>query len=257
VYLRNTTVVEKVIVANSKGPIPEERKGGLTNVTPHILRVPTKVHVFERFEDTYGTTLIEESLPRTTDGSPFVISLPTKLNLALNTETLVPEIQSLGCTVIFGIDMGGDSISGGIDHPGDASLGRDMQFKVICDATGIPFYHIVAGPCCDGETQFQEMEDKLTQSLKKGLLLGCFGLDCMKEVFATFAAPLEPGRTPNIVLRAMRNSLDVVQQDPLFVKVPRNLNPIVPHKWLVNAWVLKYNQKKGSVLRCDNRNCFL
>lgn len=128
-HIKKVTPVEHVVVANAKGPIPN--KSHYTQVTPNILRVSPVMYTINKGESCYGSSKIEESLPRGTDGCPFVISLPTKHDVKKNTETLIPEIQSLKFTSIIGIDMGGDSISGGIDHPGDASLGRDMQFKTI------------------------------------------------------------------------------------------------------------------------------
>jgi len=159
------------------------------------------------------------------------------------TDTLAKEIRSIGFTVIFGIDMGGDSISGGIDHPGNAMLGRDMQFKHICSATKIPFYHVVGGPCCDGETTFEDMQIELIKSRALNTMKGCFNMEIMKDVFVQYTANLEESRTPNIVLRAINNTLPVIQDSPhpIFVKVPRNLNPIVPRDWLTRAWVLKYD----------------
>jgi len=140
--------------------------------------------------------------------------------------------------------MGGDSISGGIDHPGDATLGRDMQFTVICQGTGIPFYHIVAAPCCDGETQFEHMERELLKNQQLGTLLGCFSMEFMKDCFVKYTSNLEPDRTPNIVLSAINNTLTIIQSapNPIFVKIPRNLTPVVPLDWVTRAWVLKYDK---------------
>jgi len=230
-----------VIVGNAKGPI--HNKSQYTAITKNILRVPPHVRPISYGQNTYGNSSIEESLPRGTDSCPFIFSLPTKHNLKTNSEDLIPEIQSLGVDIIFGIDMGGDSISGGIDHPGDAALGRDMQFKVICKGTGIPFYHIVAAPCCDGETTFEQMEKELATSQVLGTMLGCFSMDFMKECFATYTCNLTPDRTPNIVLQALNNQLEVVQgqPNPIFVKIPRLMNPVVPLDWVTRAWVLKYN----------------
>jgi len=231
----------QIVVANAKGPIPD--KSEYTTVTPNILRVSPVVCTIQPGDgDCYGTAKIEESLPRGTDGCPFLISLPTKHKLQQNIDALVPEIQSLKFTVIIGIDMGGDSISGGIDHPGDAALGRDMQFKSILSKIGVPFYHVVAAPCCDGETMFDKMQMELLRSKQEGHMLGCFDMSFMRQDFETYTKNLDSSRTPNIVLQALNNKLEVIQKQPLFVKVPRNLTPVVPYEWVVKAWVLKYSK---------------
>ena len=69
----------------------------------------------------------------------------------------------------------------------------------------------------------------------------------MTDIFEKYAAPLEETRTPNIVLRAIRNELEVVKEEPKFVRVSRHLNPVVPYTWLTHAWVLQYEHQKARV----------
>jgi len=202
-------------------------------------------------QDVSGSSLLEQSLPRYEDDSPFIFELRYGENFDKNREALVNEIVSLELDVIIGVDGGGDSISGGVEHHGDPNLGKDIQMKKILNGSGVPFYHVVVGLCVDGETSFEDMVWHLERN--KEFYKGFFSVteqECL-DAFETYCGPLSMFRTPNIVLRGYYEELYKTKKvesvylkdvDDYFVEIDRGCHPKVPRSWIINAFVFQYGE---------------
>lgn len=153
-----------VHTANTKGGTPTDREV-LTEAMescPDILRLPPDVVPVDPAVPTYGSTAVEQSMPRFAGGSPYVVCLPSTSKdvaecTAQNCAALVPQLQRLAFDVVIGCDAGGDGLTGGVDFEGDVELGRDIQMTKVLRSCGVPFIHIVVGPGCDGESTEEQM----------------------------------------------------------------------------------------------------
>ena len=99
-------------------------------IAPHLHRVPALVKPLEAGDEAYGSTRLEQSVPRGADGSPFLFVLPKdgrdassiEEMSALNTAALSGALAALRVDQVLAVDLGGDSLSGGRDfHREDVS----------------------------------------------------------------------------------------------------------------------------------------
>jgi len=159
----------------------------------------------------------------------------------------VNEILTLDLDVIIGVDGGGDSISGGVDHHGDPNLARDIQMKKIFHETRIPFYHVVVGLCIDGETTFEDMSWHLERNREN--YRGYFSVEECVPIFEMYCSMLGKTRTPNIVVRAFyeeykrinKKSVHLKDTEDYLVQLDRGIQPVIPVSWIVNAFVFIYD----------------
>jgi hypothetical protein len=64
---------------------------------------------------------------------------------------------------------------------------------------------------------------------------GCFSLDPMLPVLRRLGGPLNPRRTPRIILAAAEGRLALTADGR--ARVPRGRKPTVPHDWLTHGYV--------------------
>jgi len=81
--------------------------------------------------------VIARSIPRGSDGCPYIFILPQKDDEEGLT-SLVEEIRRLEFEVIVGVDAGGDSLTGGCDKDQ-----RDEEMLRVLQRVGVPCYHLV------------------------------------------------------------------------------------------------------------------
>jgi len=196
-----------------------------------------------------GSVRIEESLPRSSNGSPYIFMVPFREGniqdtTKKNKEALVSDITEMKFDFIFGVDAGGDSLTGGIDWKLHPSLGRDRQMLTILSS--IPntvVYHFLVAPCCDGETTHKVMQYYLDVACLNGHYRGCFSVDSLIPILKNCSKSLSETRTPNIIVNAYEKKLEY---DPpnqnLLVRIYRGLNPTVPIKWLTTCFVFEWPQ---------------
>lgn len=84
-------------------------------------------------------------------------------------QQLAKSLRRAGVTAIVGVDAGGDSITGGIDHNGDPSTGTDQLSHRVCLYTGLPYIQIVCGLGCDGESSDSLLRSTLRDLAPKAL----------------------------------------------------------------------------------------
>ena len=177
-YLRDGDSDTLFYTANTKGGLPTD-KDVLTEVEgcSNILRPPAEViPVDVNGPPTYGSTAVEQSMPRFADGSPYLVCLPSKSKdveqcTRENKELMVPQIRALGFDAIVGCDAGGDGLTGGMAlEEGDVGLGRDVQMIGVLKACGLPFIQLVFGPGCDGESEEGAMRAALYKEQQAGTL---------------------------------------------------------------------------------------
>ena len=96
-------------------------------ITPHLYRLAPAAVPLEPGDEAYGSTRLENSVPRGPDGSPLLFIVPRKGSdgaileevTAENKEAICGAISALRLDYIIAVDLGGDSLTGGVDFDGE------------------------------------------------------------------------------------------------------------------------------------------
>ena len=176
---------------------------------PNVLySCETDVKPLRQGDGGYGTTALEQSVPRGPEGSPLLVVVPRKSGAleevsAVNCDSIHAALRRLKVDAIVCVDCGGDSLTGGrnfIVHP---ELGRDRQVLRACRESGIFCIHLVLGPGCDGESSAEELRKSVAELHRQGSYLGAWDrFPSAAHSLAELAKDLAPNRTPNIIARA-------------------------------------------------------
>lgn len=235
---------EKIHVANCIG---NRDLTGHVNVKEHIFSLPR--HNVIPSSSGHGTTQTEQSLPERTDGGPFVILTASDeeddvAELQRRNATLIQEIDEIMGSekgIIIGVDAGGDSLSGGIDHSGDIGTGRDRQMLAVLSRCQSNFIHLVIGPCCDGETLADDMTKTVGSAIEKGVARAIASLHPIQDhLRSVWHDNLGTRRTPAIIMKALEFSESVGES--AHVVVPRGVRPRVPIYFLTHGLFLIWQQ---------------
>lgn len=107
---KNVLQESEIVVAQTKRKVRTKER--LKKITWHVygMREDRPLAVLEESTDTYGTTVLTESLPRDKN-SPIVFELPHKDNKK-ELEALKQDISELDFDLVIGVDTGGDCITG-------------------------------------------------------------------------------------------------------------------------------------------------
>lgn len=226
-----------------------ERKQGVPD--DHITLIPNALYTvppgeprpLQKGENTYGTTLLEQSVPRGPQGSPFLIEIKghkqvqssedvEKLTLE-NTCRIEKVLDHLKIDLLFGVDCGGDSLTGGKDFQYDIVTGRDQQVisavrKYQKTHSNLDFIHIVLGPGCDGETKEQDMVREIWRENENPEMpwcsgrkyIGAFHLKNIIEACFPFVQSLEQNRTPFLMYRALVDNEEFHLERPHIIGKP-------------------------------------
>jgi len=278
--MSNATQKPMILYANCiserKDGIPSDH---LTLVPGALFSVPPgEPRPIQKGENTYGTTLIEQSVPRGPMDSPLLIALKKTPNdkssnairspeqveeyTCQNMEIVEKALEFLQVDLIIGVDCGGDSLTSGKDFSFHPLTGRDHQVlyafrKYRHKKPDFKFIHVVLGPGCDGETPRKEMALSVMGTPEERLYwcegrkyLGAFQTDDMIEECFPLVQNLEMNRTPYLMYRALKDSgefcLDRPQKndewyDPNLVKIARHGNfQLIPRIWLLHGLVFEY-----------------
>ena len=244
-----------VLFANCVGPrpLPDDH----TALTPHLYRLPAETVPLSAGDEAYGSTRLEQSVPRGMEGSPFLVTVPRsgkddgtveELSSA-NTAAIGGALTALHVDQVLAIDLGGDSLTGGRDFARDAELGRDRQvlhaLRSSCRAGALPggVVHIVLGPGCDGETPIDAMRAAVRGADERGELLGAMPrLGGTLPMMAQLAGGLSASRTPNILAAAMAraDANEAVWDDTALCTITRHGHTeSVPWAWLTVGLALR------------------
>mmetsp|Transcript_18427 Transcript_18427/g.24329 ORF Transcript_18427/g.24329 Transcript_18427/m.24329 type:complete len:332 (+) Transcript_18427:62-1057(+) len=227
----------------------------------------------QKGENTYGTTLLEQSVPRGAEDSPLLIivkghkHVKTEEDLEEMTQENVRRMHAawerMGVDLILAVDTGGDSLTGGKDYSVSKISGRDQQVlnalrEYKKQNENFDFIHIVLGPGCDAETSEETMIQEVWRPTDEAELpwcsgrryLGAFKMEDMIKATFEMTGILEPNRTPNLMYRALMNNeeyhidrpeLDNEEEGRDLVKIERHNNfEVVPRKWLYHGLAFKY-----------------
>lgn len=240
-----------VVFANCIGerPLPSDHE----LLTRSLYRVPPTPVPLANGNEGYGTTILEGSVsPRGDEGSPLLIVVPrdgkSKLPLAQVTSENVAAIgdalDHLRVDCVLAVDLGGDSLTGGIDYEGGSfEFGRDRQVLHALAASGRRVVQLVFGPGCDGESSIAAMQTAVQKAADDGSLIGVLPLtEELVPEMARMAANLSASRTPNILARAAAHVADGAEQAggaPLCVIERHGNRAEIPWSWLTVALALK------------------
>jgi len=233
-----------LVYGNTMGPrsLPGHRK-----IKECIFAVPEIPVPIIKGDKYHATSKIDCSLPRGPEGSPLIFIIkedsgdPREV-FDRNKSAILSDLNEMHFDYIFGIDTGGDSLTGGIDWKDHPSLGRDRQMLAILSWINPPtqFWHIMIAPCSDGESSYELMTNYLEKSKQDGYLLGTFSCVPMLDRMRGLILNLEPFRTPTLMIRAFDGEL---KKDPVHegrIILPRGINPIVPQEWLVTGYIIQW-----------------
>ena len=132
-----------------------------------------------------------------------------------------------------------------MSHAGDPEVGRDRQVLHALRASGVPFFHLVFGPGCDGESEIDAMCSAMREADSRGELAGVMPLAPLGPVMAGLASPLKASRTPNIIARALAREAErqegaAATDDGSLCTIERHGGRMdVPWSWLTVAVALK------------------
>ena len=113
----------------------------------------------------WRTTLIDQSIPRWADGSPYLVIAPKK---PAECDFVTREIRALGFDHIVAVDTGGDTLSMTAASNTGKEPGRDQRMLAILKDTGIPTSLVVIDPGSDGETPYEDMRATVISRLNLG-----------------------------------------------------------------------------------------
>jgi len=239
-----------VMYANCIG----ERKLGEGHAerAPHLWAVPPTPRPLEPGEDGYGTTVLEQSVPRGPEGSPLLFVVPhggsnvqgataddVPRLTAANSAAIHGALRALRVSEILAVDCGGDVLTGGLDFAGDVELGRDRQVLHALQTSGIPFTLLVLGPGCDAESSVPAMTAAVRAAAERGELVGVLPLDEVAPLAASFCAGLSASRTPNVINAAVQRPLAAEGEDELCTITRHGTTQRIPCAWLRLGLALK------------------
>ena len=249
---KNSSSLSTVLFANCIGErcMPNDHE----LLTQCLYRLPPNVTPLVNGKEGYGTTLLEQSVdPRGDEGSPFLIVVPKdgKSGLPLeqvtseNVNAVVGALDFLNVDSVIAVDLGGDSLTGGVDYEGGSfEFGRDRQVLHALAASGRKVTQLVFGPGCDGESSIEAMQAAVQAAESSGKLLGVLPLtDELVPEMARMAAPLSASRTPNVLARAAAHVAEAAGHDqaapPLCVIERHGQRAEIPWSWLTVGLALK------------------
>jgi len=183
---------------------------GHEKLTEELYKVPPKQIILDKGSDRswYGTSKLTQSLPRHSNGSPYILVLPAESKDTVtatreNEAAMKKAFEILKTDFIIGVDTGGDSITGGLDWDGSVDLGRDIQMQNAIVKSGIPNLILAFGPGSDGESSVKVMNESVTRVEKQGCFLGAFSLKDLLIGVRPYTENLSSMRTPNICYSAV------------------------------------------------------
>lgn len=213
----------RVVVGNTKKEVKED----FVQISRHIYRVPERVVTIEPKMKVWRTTLIDQSIPRWADGSPYLVIAPKK---PAECDLVTAEIRALGFDHIVAVDTGGDTLSMTAASNTGKVPGRDQRMLAILKNTGIPTSLVVIAPGSDGETSYKDMRANVISRLNLGNYQGWFPLEPQRAEMERLARNISRKRTPNIILRAFNRTLKANAEGLL--QIPRHEKPFYPQAWL-------------------------
>ncbi|MDE0471296.1 MAG: DUF1152 domain-containing protein [Ekhidna sp.] len=131
--------------------------------------------------------------------------------------------------VVIAIDMGGDSLTCGVEDENSFDISGLKTLKKI----GKPFIYIIFGIGCDGESTVEMITNALEKEYVKNSLLGEFSLSELIDLTGPISKSiLNKDRTPNIIADA-QSTLD--KSGDGMITIPRHIEPQIPLSWLVKG----------------------
>lgn len=150
----------------------------------------------------------------------FYLNLQSEFSNALN--HINPDL-------IIAIDMGGDSLTCGIEDENSF----DRSGLRILKRIGKPFIYIVFGVGCDGESTTDMIVTALEKEHEAKALFGEFNLNDIVDLTRSMSKSiLKDDRTPNIIANAIssyQNSGDRM------IVIPRHRKPQIPLSWITKG----------------------
>ena len=206
-----------------------QRRDDIQNVsTDHLHHSPKLLIKMARFKN---------DLP-----NPFLIVRPKK-NQDLIEKAFRDVIEELKPDLIYAIDLGGDSLTGGLD---DDDMGFDRSGIRALQKIARPFIYMVLGPGCDGESECDKIIDALQSELSVDSLLGIFELTKEIEFMSGISQNLlDKNRTPSIITNAFLKIKENPDNREKLVEIERHIHPKIPLQWLISGVVLDGNKFNG------------
>ena len=243
-----------IIFGNCVSPRP--MPDNFVQLGPHLWRCPAEVVPLQPADGAYGSARIEQSLPRGAEGSPLLFVIPRNGKgrpppaladvTAANSAALATALAEVRPDRVVGVDLGGDSLTGGVDFESDPECGRDRQVLHALRASRVPCVHLVLGPGCDGESSVEAMSEAVRRLDSNGALLGVLPLDDLIGPLSRYGTTLAPNRTPNIIKAAFERRAKLATLQPQACTSDGGLCTIcrhghtaqVPWAWLTVALAL-------------------
>lgn len=176
------------------------------NYLPDPFIIP-RLPKYDKISNEYGLT-------------DFYQKLQTDFSVALN---------HINPDVLIAIDMGGDSLTCGIEDENSFDRSGLRALKRI----GKPFIYAVFGVGCDGESTMEMIVNSLEKEYEANSLLGEFDLSDIIELTRIMSKSiLKDDRTPNIIADAISSYYNLGDR---FITIPRHRKPQIPLSWITKG----------------------
>jgi len=226
---------------------------GHEKVTEWLYKVPKQQIILDHGcdENYYGTSKLTQSLPRHSNGSPYILVLATQskdpVTATRENEAGINEaFEVLKTDFIIGVDTGGDCLTGGLDWEGSVELGRDVQMQNAIVQSGIPHLILAFGPGSDGESSVKTMNEAVTTLQKQRCFLGAFSLKDLLIEVRPYTENLSPLRTPNICYSAFKGQTpkegSQIVEGVEYLKLVRYASTQwIPRSWLTYGLAFEFS----------------
>lgn len=229
-----------VLTATTVGPRPLP---DCVALSANLYKMPPTVIPVDGKANMHGTVKLELSIPRRARGDPYLMVVDDKVD---GIRSLAEQIAALKCNVIIGVDLGGDSVTGGMEN------GRDRQVARILHCLKTEFgrsvCHLALGLCADGESTVEEMLHHAEKFEGSFFLYGNHPTaispfnDMFERSMREFSKTLSPTRTPGIIQAAIdqNDHNDCVDDEAWsWPQIPRGKRACVPVMWMACAYIIR------------------
>jgi len=180
-------------------------------------------------------------------GEPYIIITNRKNEEAITKNV----IEHFNQQTIITVDNGGDSLTGGKEGEDGFDHKNILFLKKMC----IPFYHIVLGLGCDGESNIETIKNMLY--LQREACLGEFLMNDIANIFSPMLEEISNPKRKNVdttkIITDVNNFIKLNGDNEQLYIVPRHERKTrIPYMWINKGIVFQGSDINPEI--CANEN---